>query len=77
MVKRERERVRCRPPILTVDSRWRTGGGSIPMVQVVYEVDRRWWRTLELGFRPVTISHSRSGFKTMSPATCHPGYALR
>ncbi|MFS7949508.1 hypothetical protein Hanom_Chr06g00572401 [Helianthus anomalus] len=47
------------------------------MVQVVYEVDRRWRRTLELGFRPVTISQSRSGFRTMYPATCHPGYALR
>ncbi|MFS7935055.1 hypothetical protein Hanom_Chr05g00398921 [Helianthus anomalus] len=47
------------------------------MVQVVYEVDRTWRRKLELGFRPVTVSHNRSGFKTMSPATCHPGYALR
>ncbi|MFS7962884.1 hypothetical protein Hanom_Chr08g00731761 [Helianthus anomalus] len=47
------------------------------MVQVVYEVDRRCRRKLELGFRPVTISDSRFGFKTMSPATCHHGYALR
>ncbi|KAJ0621724.1 hypothetical protein HanPSC8_Chr01g0010561 [Helianthus annuus] len=45
--------------------------GSIPMVKLVYEVDQRRRRKQELGFRPVTISHSRSGFKTMSPAKCN------
>ncbi|MFS7920940.1 hypothetical protein Hanom_Chr03g00230771 [Helianthus anomalus] len=41
------------------------------MVKLVYEVDRRRRRKMELGFRPVTISHSRSCFKTMSPAKCN------
>ncbi|MFS8019291.1 hypothetical protein Hanom_Chr15g01402111 [Helianthus anomalus] len=47
-----------------------TGGrGSINDVGSVYEVDRRQRRKLELGFRLVTISHSRSGFIKMSPET--------
>ncbi|KAF5785449.1 hypothetical protein HanXRQr2_Chr10g0428791 [Helianthus annuus] len=44
------------------------------MVQVVYEGDQRWRQKLELGFR--SVSHSLSGFKTMSPATCN-GHAVR
>ncbi|MFS7986549.1 hypothetical protein Hanom_Chr11g01011631 [Helianthus anomalus] len=36
------------------------------MVKMVYEVDRRRRQKLELGFQPVTTSHSRSGFKMIT-----------